>query len=109
LIAALLLLVIVVFVVLTCIRERYREDVEITISELKKGAELIEGHIQQQYKLTIFDVELKALVQHRPVVNYFRRCRGLQEIQAEGVSQTSEPECKTESADSSKPSLAQPG
>jgi len=80
--AALLLLVILVFVVLTIIRERFREDVELTITELRNGAELIEGHIQQQYKLTIPDVELKA---QRPTVNLLRRLRGLQELEVEMV------------------------
>lgn len=55
------------------------------------------------------DVELKALVQHRPVVNYFRRCRGLQEIQTEVVSQTSKPDSKTESKENPRPPLGQPG
>ena len=85
LVAALLLLVILVFVVLTIIRERFREDVELTITEPKNGADLIEVHIQQQYKLTMPDVELKALASERPVVNLLRRFRGLREIEAEVV------------------------
>ena len=62
LVAALLLLVILVFVVLTIIRERFREDVELTIAELKNGADLIEAHIRQQYKLTMLDVELSEVL-----------------------------------------------
>lgn len=87
LLAALLLLVILVFVILTSIRERYREDVELAISELKNGACLIEGHIQQQYRLSLVDLELTTLVKQRSAVNFFRRCRGLHELEAEVLNQ----------------------
>ena len=84
---------------MTIIRERFREDVDLAITELKNGADLIEAHIQQQYKLTMPDVELKALVDQRPMVNWFRRFRGLRDIEAEII-------IEPKSADSGQSSTA---
>jgi hypothetical protein len=81
LITALLLLVILVFVILTIFRERFREDAELAIAELTKGAELIEGHILRQYKLTIADTEQRLVEKNRSVVNWLRRFRGLKEME----------------------------
>lgn len=77
LVVALLLLVILVFVILTIFREKFREDAEQAITELKKGAEVIENHISAHYKLSIEDAERKLMAKHGATVNILRQFRGL--------------------------------
>ncbi len=86
LVFALFLLVILVFVILTIFRERFREDAERATRELTKGAELIEGHIFQHYKLSIEDAERMLIVTNGPTVNRLRRFRGLAIIEVRATN-----------------------
>lgn len=81
LVVALLLLVILVFVILTISREKFREDAEQAIAELKKGAEVLEKHISEHYKLSIEDAERKLIIKHGQMINALRKFRGLTVIE----------------------------
>lgn len=78
--AALILLVILVFVILTIGRERYREDMDKVVGELDDSALMIQNALESQYKISLTDTEIALLAVNAAMVNWIRRLRGLEAL-----------------------------
>ena len=71
----LIILVILVFVILTIVRERYREDAVDVIAELRKSAESITQVIRQEYSLSLLEAEQFLQEENPVVVEWFGNLR----------------------------------
>jgi len=83
--AALLLLIILVFVILTIGRERYREDMDQVIAELDGSASTIQNALETHFKMSFTEAEIALLAANAALVNGIRKIRGLEALEPPSV------------------------
>lgn len=79
--AALVLLVILVFVILTIGRERYREDMDQVIAELDGSALTIQNALETHFGMSFTEAEIALLAVNAALVNGIRQIRGLEALE----------------------------
>lgn len=103
LLGSLLIIVLLVFVVLTSIRERYRQDLGGVVEEVGEAAGRVTALIEANYKLTLASAEAWLLEHQRPITRWLLRIRYGEE-NAKGIPGYSDPPLKQESkSDSAGP------
>ncbi len=74
---ALIILVILVFSVLTAARDRYREDIDDFILELRELGSYLQNDFYKLYSIAVNDVEIILLASNAVMVNHVRKYKGL--------------------------------
>lgn len=72
---SLLIIVLLVFVVLTSIRERYRQDLDGVVGELREASDNIGGFLEANYELTVAGAEALLLEFNPAVTKWFLKLR----------------------------------
>jgi len=72
---SLLIIVLLAFVVLTSIRERYKQDLDGVVNELGAASQSIGGFLEANYDLTIAGAEAWLLAFNPPVTKWFLKLR----------------------------------
>lgn len=79
---ALIILVIFVFSVLTAARERYKDDIDDFITEVRTFGNEMQEHFFLLYNLALSDVEGFLLRNNAGMINWLRKARGLPELRS---------------------------
>ena len=81
LVAGLFILIILVFVILTILRERSKEGMDQVIDELGQSVARIDDVLQGGYRLTLGQTEVILLTVNAKMVNWMRAVRGMQALE----------------------------
>jgi hypothetical protein len=77
---SLVILVILVFIILTAARERYKEDIENLVCEFRNVALMLQESCQTIFNLALEEAEALLLRDNAKLINEMRRLRGLPEL-----------------------------
>jgi ABC-type antimicrobial peptide transport system permease subunit len=80
LLCALIIFVILIFVILTVAREKYKKDIDDFISELGNTTNIFQQKFLSLYEVSLPDIEIILLRDNASLVNSLRKLRGMPEL-----------------------------